>query len=258
MSLLNLTEEDIAILNSKMGLRRLLADKKLNVERSLRLARYDLRLEELQAQLIDLHNWVIENDQKVVIIFEGRDAAGKGGAIRRISAHINPRMYRVVALPKPTENESKMWYFQRYVNHLPKPGEIVFFDRSWYNRAVVEPVNGFCTQEEHEVFMSHVNAFEEMLQAAGTYLIKLYFSISKEEQALRFRETAADPLKKWKLTPVDMRAQELWDEYTQYKEKMFRTTDTPNAPWIIIKANRKTEARVSALEHIISAVPYKG
>src|SRR5690606_13485486 len=203
-----------------------------------------------------LHNWVIANDEKVVIIFEGRDAAGKGGAIRRIAAHMNPRMYRVVALPKPTEGESKMWYFQRYVNHLPKPGEIVFFDRSWYNRAVVEPVNGFCTPEEHETFMSHVNAFEEMLQAAGTHLIKLYFSISKEEQALRFRETAADPLKKWKLTPVDKRAQELWDEYTRYKEKMFRLTNTPNAPWIIIQANRKTEARIEALEHIIKVIPY--
>lgn len=257
MSDLNLTEEDIDILNSKLGLRRLLADKKLNVERSLRLARYDLELEKLQAELIELQNWVIANNKKVVVIFEGRDGAGKGGAIRRISAHINPRMYRVVALPKPTEDESKMWYFQRYVNQLPKPGEIVFFDRSWYNRAVVEPVNGFCTQEEHETFMRQVNAFEEMVQSSDTYLIKLYFSITKDEQALRFQETAADPLKKWKLTAVDMHAQELWDEYTRYKEKMFRISHTENAPWIIIQANRKTEARIAALEHIIRMIPFR-
>ena len=257
MDKLNLSEEDLALLNSKMGLRRLFADKKINVERSLRLARYDQRLEELQAELIELQNWVIDNNQKVVIIFEGRDAAGKGGAIRRITAHINPRMFRVVALPKPSEDESRMWYFQRYVNHLPKPGEIVFFDRSWYNRAVVEPVNGFCSTQEYESFMSHVNGFEEMIQAADIYLVKLYFSISKDEQALRFKETASDPLKKWKLTPVDHRAQELWDKYTSYKEKMFLQTNTKNAPWVIIQANRKTEARIQALEHIISVIPYK-
>lgn len=254
---MNLTEEEVALLNTKEGLRRLFANKKVNLERALRLANYDVTLKELQTELIKLQTWVIENNKKVVVIFEGRDAAGKGGAIRRITAYINPRRYRVVALSKPTEEEKGQWYFQRYVNHLPKPGEIAFFDRSWYNRAVVEPVNGFCTPEEHEKFMSQVNEFEKMIQSADTYLVKLYFSISKEEQAERFEEIKSDPLKRWKITPVDLKAQELWDEYTKYKEKMFAQTNTVNAPWVIIKANKKTEARISALSHILETIPYE-
>lgn len=257
MKNLNLSERQIELLNSKDGLRRLFAEKKTNVERALRLAEYDEKLRDLQVKLIDLQNWVIENNKKVIVIFEGRDAAGKGGAIRRITAYINPRMYRVVALPKPSEEEDGQWYFQRYVNHLPRPGEIVFFDRSWYNRAVVEPVNGFCTEEEHETFMSHVNDFEKMIQSSDTYLIKLYFSITKEEQKERFDEIISDPLKKWKITPVDLRAQELWDKYTQYKKKMFELTHTANAPWIIVEANRKTEGRITALQHIIDNIPYE-
>ncbi|KPM48419.1 polyphosphate kinase 2 [Jiulongibacter sediminis] len=254
---MNLTEEEVELLNSKEGLRRLFANKKVNLERALRLANYDVTLKELQTELIKLQTWVIENNKKVVVIFEGRDAAGKGGAIRRITAYINPRRYRVVALNKPTEEEKGQWYFQRYVNHLPRPGEIVFFDRSWYNRAIVEPVNGFCTMEEHERFMGQVNEFEKMIQSADTYLVKLYFSISKEEQAERFEEIKSDPLKRWKITPVDLRAQELWDEYTKYKEKMFAHTNTENAPWVIIKANKKTEARISALSHILETIPYE-
>ena len=254
---MNLTEEEVALLNTKEGLRRLFANKKVNLERAVRLANYDVTLKELQTELIKLQTWVIENNKKVVVIFEGRDAAGKGGAIRRITAYINPRRYRVVALNKPTEEEKGQWYFQRYVNHLPRPGEIVFFDRSWYNRAVVEPVNGFCTHEEYERFMSQVNEFEKMIQSADTYLVKLYFSISKEEQALRFEEIKSDPLKRWKITPVDLRAQELWDEYTKYKEKMFAHTNSENAPWVIIKANKKTEARIEALNHILETIPYK-
>ncbi|WP_304236483.1 polyphosphate kinase 2 [Jiulongibacter sediminis] len=254
---MNLTEEEVELLNSKDGLRRLFANKKVNLERALRLANYDVTLKELQTELIKLQTWVIENNKKVVVIFEGRDAAGKGGAIRRITAYINPRRYRVVALNKPTEEEKGQWYFQRYVNHLPRPGEIVFFDRSWYNRAIVEPVNGFCTMEEHERFMGQVNEFEKMIQSADTYLVKLYFSISKEEQAERFEEIKSDPLKRWKITPVDLRAQELWDEYTKYKEKMFAHTNTENAPWVIIKANKKTEARISALSHILETIPYE-
>ena len=158
----SLSKEDLIILNSKIGLKHLIADKKLNIEKALRQTRYELRMRELQTELIKLQNWVIGNGKKVVIIFEGRDAAGKGGAIRRITAHINPRHYRIVALPKPTEEEEGQWYFQRYVNRLPKPGEIVFFDRSWYNRAVVEPVNGFCTELQYERFMGQVNEFERM------------------------------------------------------------------------------------------------
>ena len=254
---LKLTEEDIQILNSKIGLKHLLADKKLNYEKALRLARYELKLRELQTELIKLQNWTIRDGKKVVILFEGRDAAGKGGAIRRITAHINPRHYRIIALPKPTSVEAGQWYFQRYVNHLPKPGEIVFFDRSWYNRAVVEPVNGFCTDEEYEQFMGQVNHFERMIVESGTYFIKFYFSISKEEQARRFADIKSNPLKRWKMTPVDERAQELWDKYTTYKEKMFAHTNTERCPWVIIHANKKMDARIEATEHVLNTIPYE-
>lgn len=255
--IMNLSEEDLATLNSPLGLKYLFADRKTDLAKALRLAKYEIRLRELQAQLIQLQEWVIAEGKKVVVLFEGRDAAGKGGAIRRITAHINPRHYRIYALPKPTEEEAGQWYFQRYVNHLPKPGEIVFFDRSWYNRAVVEPVNQFCTQEEYETFMQQVNDFERMIQSADTYLIKFYFSISKEEQARRFADIKSSPLKRWKMTAVDEAAQGLWDEYTRYKERMFEVTDTPNAPWKIIEANQKTKARLEALEHLLSVLPFK-
>jgi polyphosphate kinase 2 len=257
MKKLNLSEEDIAILNSRIGLKHLLYEKNINVEKSLRYTKYELKIRDLQAELIKLQNWVIQERKKVVILFEGRDAAGKGGAIRRITAHINPRHYRIVALPKPTVEEQGQWYFQRYVNQLPKPGEMVFFDRSWYNRAVVEPVNGFCTQEEYEIFMGQVNHFEKMIIESGTYFIKFYFSISKAEQASRFKEIKISPLKRWKITPVDERAQELWDEYTKYKERMFEKTNLPESPWVIINADRKTSARVEAMEYILKKIPYK-
>ena len=255
--LLQLSPEDLALLNSPLGLRILFADKKTNVEKALRTARYESKLIELQTELIKLQNWVIQNDKKVVIVFEGRDAAGKGGAIRRITAYINPRYYRKVALPKPTTEEEGQWYFQRYVNQLPKPGEIVFFDRSWYNRAVVEPVNDFCTQEEYSRFMGQVNDFERMIQESNTYLLKLYFSINKEEQAKRFKEIKASPLKRWKMTSVDENAQRLWDDYTEYKEKMFDETNTENAPWKIFDANKKTTARIEALQYIWDNIPYE-
>lgn len=257
MKNLTLTEEDIEILNSRIGLKYLLADKKLNYEKALRLARYELELRERQTELIKLQNWVIEHNEKVVILFEGRDAAGKGGAIRRITAHINPRFYRIVALPKPTQEESGQWYFQRYANRLPQPGEIIFFDRSWYNRAVVEPVNGFCTTEDYERFMGQVNQFERMIVESGTHFIKFYFSITKEEQAARFKDIKSSPLKKWKMTSVDERAQELWDQYTVYKEKMFAQTNTELCPWVIIDANQKNEARLEAIEHILKSIPYE-
>jgi polyphosphate kinase 2 len=257
MSNLKLSDEDIAILNSPFGLKHLMYEKKVNVEKALRYTKYELRIRELQAEMIQLQHWVIQHHKKVIVIFQGRDAAGKGGAIRRITAHINPRHYRIVALPKPTEEENGQWYFQRYVNQLPRPGEMVFFDRSWYNRAVVEPVNGFCTQEEYEMFMGQVNEFEKMIVESGTYLIKFYFSISKEEQARRFKEIKSSPLKKWKMTPVDERAQELWDEYTKYKRKMFENT-AKYCPWVIIEADRKTSARVEALEYILKTIPYMG
>lgn len=251
------TAEDLRLLNSRIGLKYLFADKKTNIDKALRLARYETRLRELQAELIKVQHWVIANGKKVVIVFEGRDAAGKGGAIRRIAAHINPRHYRIIALPKPTSEEAGQWYFQRYVNKLPKPGEIVFFDRSWYNRAVVEPVNDFCTNEQYERFMGQVNEFERMVLESDTYLLKLYFSISKEEQEKRFKEISASPLKRWKMTDVDRKAQELWDKYTTYKLRMFEHTNTPHAPWKIIDANVKTNARIEALEYILAQIDYK-
>lgn len=257
MSNINLSAEEIEILNSKFGLKHLLADKKVDVQKALRLAKYEVELRELQTELIKLQSWVIKEGKRAVILFEGRDAAGKGGAIRRIAAHINPRYYRIIALPKPTDEEEGQWYFQRYVNHLPKPGEIAFFDRSWYNRAVVEPVNGFCTEEQYQIFMGQVNDFEKMITESGIYFIKFYFSISKEEQAKRFKEIKSSPLKKWKMSPVDEKAQKLWDEYSRYKEAMFEKTNTERCPWVIIEANRKTVARIAATKHILKTIPYE-
>ncbi len=252
----NFTQGELDLINSPKGLKYLFEDKKVDPVKALRMVRYENRLKELQADLVKLQYWTIENNKKLVILFEGRDAAGKGGAIRRISAHINPRYYRIVALPKPTSEERGQWYFQRYVNQLPKPGEIVLFDRSWYNRAVVEPVNGFCTQDEYKIFMGQVNDFERMILESNIFLIKFYFSISKQEQNQRFKDIKSSPLKKWKISPVDLRAQKLWDEYTRYKEKMFEQTDTKQTPWIVIDANRKTVARIKALEHILDTIPY--
>ena len=254
---LKLSNKDLQALNSKLGLRSLFSNKKLDLAKALRFVEYENMLQERQVELVKLQAWAIENKKKVVVIFEGRDAAGKGGAIRRITAHINPRHFRIVALNKPTEDEEGQWYFQRYVNQLPKPGEIVFFDRSWYNRAVVEPVNGFCTQKEYDVFMSQVNDFEKMVVQSDTYLIKFYFSISKHEQARRFKDIKSNPLKQWKISPVDERAQELWAEYTKYKKKMFEKTNSNFAPWIVIDANKKTSARLAAINHILKTIPYK-
>lgn len=257
MSNIKLTAEDVALLNSKIGLHTLLKSKKLNVKKALEDVKYSTELRQQQEELIKLQSWVIQNDKKVVILFEGRDAAGKGGAIRRITEYINPRHFRIVALNIPTEDERLQWFFQRYIKQLPKPGEIVFFDRSWYNRAIVEPVNGFCMPEEYEIFMKQVNGFEKMLVESDIHLIKFYFSITKEEQAKRFKEIRENPLKRWKITPVDERAQELWDDYTHYKREMFRQTNTDYAPWNIINANRKAPARLEAIQHILKTIPYQ-
>lgn len=254
---INLSKKDVELLNTPIGLNCLFADKKTDITKALRLARYEAELRDLQAELIKLQNWIIENKKKIIIIFEGRDAAGKGGAIRRITAHINPRYYRIVALPKPTEEEAGQWYFQRYVNQLPKSGEIVFFDRSWYNRAIVEPVNNFCTTLQYEIFMGQVNDFERMILESDTHLIKFWFSISKEEQISRFKDIKSSPLKKWKMTPVDQNAQHLWDKYTEYKLKMLEHTNLESSPWVIIEANQKSEARVNAAKHILDIIPYK-
>jgi polyphosphate kinase 2 len=252
-----ISEGDLSLLNSKIGLHSLLKNKNIDLDKSIEEVQYSSNIRKKQEELIKLQNWVIKNDKKVVILFEGRDAAGKGGAIRRITEYINPRHFRIVALDIPTKDERKQWFFQRYINQLPKPGEIVFFDRSWYNRAVVDPVNGFCTQKEYKVFMSHVNEFEKMLIESDTYLIKFYFSITKAEQAKRFNEIKKNPLKRWKITPVDERAQELWGEYSKYKKRMFEKTDTKLVPWDIIDANQKNKARLKSINHILKAIPYK-
>lgn len=251
------TPEEIDLFNSKLGKYSLLKRKKINSDRVLAELKHLSALKKKQEELIKLQNWVIKNDQKVVVLFEGRDAAGKGGAIRRITEYINPRHFRIVALNIPTEDERKQWFFQRYIQQLPKPGEIVFFDRSWYNRAVVEPVNGFCTKEEYECFMSQVNDFERMLVQSEIHLIKLYFSITKKEQAARFEEIKSKPLKRWKMTPTDERAQELWEEYTLYKKRMFEDTNSTRAPWKIIDADKKPKARLAAIMHILDVIPYQ-
>jgi polyphosphate kinase 2 len=254
---MKLSDKELKHINSKEGLLNLLHQEgELDFQKAVRFVKYENRLDKLQEELIKLQSWVVANNKKIIILFEGRDAAGKGGAIRRIVEHLNPREHRVVALPKPNEIEAGQWYFQRYINQLPKAGEIVFFDRSWYNRAVVEPVNEFCSEEEYTIFMDQVNEFEKMIIGSGIQLIKLYFSISKDEQEYRFNEIIGSPLKKWKYSPVDQKAIDLWDKYTVYKEKMFEKTSTAIAPWQIIKANRKTKARIEALEYILQVIPY--
>lgn len=257
MDNLELTEDQLNLLNSKIGLYSLLKSKKVNVQSALKEVQYDLELRKTQEELIKLQKWVIENDKKVVVIFEGRDAAGKGGAIRRLTEYINPRHFRIVALNVPTKDERKQWFFQRYIIQLPKPGEIVFFDRSWYNRAIVEPVNGFCSDKEYEIFMSQVNEFEKMLVLSETHLVKFYFSINKEEQEKRFKDIKKNPLKRWKMTAVDERAQDLWDDYSHYKDKMFEKTNSDHAPWIILDANEKSNARLNAIKHVLDKIPYK-
>lgn len=256
MEKFKLDELGVDKLNSKKGLLALLSRDPYNPQRALRYVDYEKRLAKLQVELIRLQTWAIENNERIIILFQGRDAAGKGGAIRRMTERINPRHFRIVALPKPTEEEKTQWYFQRYVNQFPRAGEIVFFDRSWYNRAVVEPVNGFCTPEEYEIFMNQVNDFERMITESGIRLVKIYMSISKREQAKRFDDIKNDPLKQWKMTPVDERAQELWDVYTDYKKKMFQNTENGGTPFKIIKANRKTTARVAAIQHVLKSIPY--
>jgi polyphosphate kinase 2 len=251
-----LTPEDVDILNSKKGLKAILSKEPYNLEKALRYVKYEKKLKKLQVELIRLQSWVIAENERIIIIFEGRDAAGKGGAIRRATERMNPRHLRIVALPKPTEDEQTQWYFQRYVNQFPKAGEIVFFDRSWYNRAVVEPVNGFCTMEEYSIFMNQVNEFERMITESGIRLVKIYMSISKREQAKRFVDIKNNPLKHWKMTAVDERAQGLWDTYTEYKTKMFENSNSSSLPWKIIRANKKTFARVAAVNHILKSIPY--
>ncbi|BDC29165.1 polyphosphate kinase 2 [Bordetella parapertussis] len=217
---------------------------------------YEKQKYRLQVELLKLQAWVRETRQRVVILFEGRAAAGKGGTIKRFMEHLNPRGARVVALEKPSDSERGQWYFQRYVQHLPTAGEIVLFDRSWYNRAGVERVMGFCSQDEYEAFMHQVPEFERHLIRSGTHLIKFWFSVSQQEQHRRFKERQVHPLKQWKLSPVDMASLDKWDAYTQAKEDMFAHTDTADSPWIVVRSDCKKRARLNAMRYVLHKMSY--
>jgi polyphosphate kinase 2 len=219
---------------------------------------YEKQLRDLQIELVKLQQWVLKENKRVAVIFEGRDAAGKGGNIRRFMEHLNPRSSRLVALNKPTNVEKGQWYFQRYIKELPNPGEIVFFDRSWYNRAVVEPVMDFCSDKEYNDFLVQVPEFEHMLYEDGLIIIKFWLSISKEEQLKRFNARNNNPLKRWKFSPVDKKGQELWDTYTHYKDEMYSKTHTTYCPWMIIKTNHKKTARLEAMRYVLSRFDYDG
>ena len=218
---------------------------------------YELELHKLQIELMKMQNSLIKNGQRVLAIFEGRDAAGKGGTILRLTQHLNPRNVRIVALPKPNDREITQWYFQRYVAHLPAAGEFVIFDRSWYNRAMVEPVMGYCTEEQHSRFLKDVPFFEEMLIQGGLKLFKFYFSVSKKEQKERFEARKEDPLKHYKISPVDEKAQELWDQYSVRKFQMLTATERPKTPWTIIRSDDKKKARLNCIKHILSEIDYE-
>ena len=222
----------------------------------LGLREYFQTKQALQIELVKLQNWTKEQGAKLLCLFEGRDAAGKGSAIRCFTEHLNPRGARVVALDKPSERESSQWYFQRYVNQLPAAGEMVFFDRSWYNRAGVERVMGFCSEAQYWQFVQQVTHFEQMLVDTGMLMFKFYLSVSKEEQARRIADRATNPLKQWKLSPIDVEAQTRWDAYTDAKEETFRLTDTPKSPWLIIKSDDKLRARLQAMRVVLRSVDY--
>ncbi|WP_397364446.1 polyphosphate kinase 2 [Olleya sp. R77988] len=253
-----LTKEDFENIKTKDKFIDLLKSKEdpIRVQAILDSIQYEKELLQLQAEFVDLQQWVAKHNKRVCVIFEGRDAAGKGSAIRRFIEHLNPRSMRVVALTKPTDVEKGQWYFRRYIKEMPNPGEIVFFDRSWYNRAVVEPVMGFCNDEEYKKFMVQVPEFEHMLYEDGVELVKFWFSISKEEQIARFNSRLDSPLKRWKFSPVDQEGQKRWDDYTFYKEQMFSKTHTAFSPWIIIKTNNKKEARLESMQYVLSKFDY--
>jgi polyphosphate kinase 2 len=232
-------------------------EEKKRQKKAIRRYRREQELKPYQAELIKMHDFLEEKKMRMIILFEGRDAAGKGGTIRRVTRYMNEKHYRVVALGKPTEEQRTQWYFQRYVAQFPSGGEIVLFDRSWYNRAMVEPVFGFCSKEEHKDFLRGVVGFEKDLVRHGTILIKLYFSVSKEEQARRFERRQNDPLRQWKLSEIDLQAQDHWDDFTEMKYKMLKRTHTNTVPWTIIRSDNKHLARLNAMKVILNSVPYE-
>ncbi len=244
--------------HSPEQIRELFRTGKYPYRNKIRRDVYEQHKEELQVELLKVQNWVKQTGQRIVAIFEGRDAAGKGGTIKRFMEHLNPRAARVVALEKPTERERGQWYFQRYIEHLPSRGEMVFFDRSWYNRAGVERVMNFCSSTEYLEFTRQVPDLERMLVRSGIRLYKYWFSVTDEEQARRFEARQKDPLKQWKLSPVDEQSQHKWQEYTDAKEAMFFHTDTADAPWTVIKSDDKKRARLNCMQHFLSLLDYPG
>jgi polyphosphate kinase 2 len=236
---------------------QLLLAEAVNISADPDRLRYFKELFRLQGELVKLQDWVVQQGLKVVVLFEGRDAAGKGGAIKRITQRLNPRVCRVAALTAPSQRERTQWYFQRYVSHLPGAGEMVLFDRSWYNRAGVERVMGFCSDDEYEEFLRTVPEFERMLQRSGIILIKYWFSITDEEQYARFTMRIKDPLKQWKLSPMDLESRRKWEDYTKAKEIMLERTHTPESPWWIVAANDKKRARLNCISHLLAQIPYQ-
>ena len=253
-----ITKEEFESIRSNAELLKLIKQKDVHAHWIQNRLYYEKELRLLQIELVKLQQWIVKNNKRVAVIFEGRDAAGKGGSIRRFTEHLSPRASRTVALNKPTEIEKGQWYFQRYIKELPNPGEIVFFDRSWYNRAVVEPVMGFCTEDQYYKYMLQVPDFEHMLYEDGVYVIKFWLSISKEKQFERFNARIDNPLKRWKFSPVDQKGQEFWDRYTLYKEQMFSKTHTTYCPWMIVQANDKKIARLESIRYVLSKFNYDG
>jgi polyphosphate kinase len=261
------TGETITLHGEQMGLdalaeanavmRKELAAVKAEARRATTRWREEESLKPYQAELIRLQKHLEVTRTRMIILFEGRDAAGKGGTIRRVTRYMNEKHYRVVALGRPTEQQTTQWFFQRYVEQFPRGGEVVLFDRSWYNRAVVEPIFGFCTPKQYEDFMHGVVGFEKDLVRQGTTLVKLYFSVTRDEQARRFERRKTDPLRQWKLSEIDVQAQDRWDDFTHQKHEMLRRTHTPHAPWTVIRSNNKFKARLNALKVILNCVPYE-
>ena len=239
-------------------IRRMFETGEYPYKQKVRRKAYERRKAELQVELLKVQDWVRTSGKRIVLLFEGRDAAGKGGTIKRFTEHLNPREARVVALNKPTDREKSQWYFQRYIEHLPSAGEIVLFDRSWYNRAGVERVMGFCTPNEYLEFMREAPELERMMVRSGIILFKYWFSVTQDEQLRRFNSREREPLKKWKLSPIDRQSLDKWDDYTEAKEAMFFYTDTADAPWTIVKSNDKKRARINCMKHFLSQLPYTG
>jgi polyphosphate kinase len=251
-----INDETLSEISTRRELIDFLKSKNIRYENSLNTLSYEKELVQLQIELVKLQQWIKHNKKRVAIIFEGRDASGKGGTIRRFIEHMNPRSMRVVALAKPTDVEKGQWYFTRYIKELPNPGEIVLFDRSWYNRAVVEPVMGFCTKDQYQQFMRQVPEFENMLYEDGITIIKFWFSVSQKEQQKRFDSRKETVLKQWKISPVDEKATELWERYSFYKEAMLSRTHTTYSPWVIVRSNNKKRARLESMRYVLSNFEY--